>query len=220
MSFRRAYLEAAFPGYDPHACTTPWKIDYRGDAENRKLVAWQLQSFAYFQSLKQCQEEAEPGLSLRTPGIPFCLCASDERGPGVHLFVKPEHVAKVFEPATFPFLLVSAALPSLPCTELPPDATPEQRVARRCRGAELVPTLRNWLSLLKPGGVLAAIVLDESKARVAGGSLLTLNPAWTHAWTPAQFQTTLLDPVADLAEIEAVNTLGNNFAFDLVLRRR
>lgn len=220
MSYRRAYLEAVFPGYDPHACTTPWLLDYRGDAESKKLISWQLQSFHYFQAITACAEEAEPGLSLKTPSIPFTLCASDERGPGVHVFVKPEHVAKVFEPSTFPFILVSAALPSLPCTELPPDARPEQRIARRCRGAELLPTLRNWLGLLKPGGVLAAIILDEARAREAGGSLLTLNTQWTHTWTPAQFQSTLLEPVADLAEIEALDTLGNNFAFDIVLRRK
>ena len=79
-------------------------------------------------------------------------------------------------------------------------------------------TVRRWLTLLKPGGILAAIILDEQYAKEAGGSLLEIKQ-FSHTWSASRFLRYVLEPLGADAVLEEFDTLKNNFAFDVVLRK-
>lgn len=207
MSWRRPAIEDQFPDYDYHNGNAPHIIDYRTKL-GREQVVLQLQAFHYYWCLKQCRDSGEIGLSLGTPGLPYCMTVLPEKDRGGHVFNKSDSVHLVLEKETFPLVLASAAVPTLPCTG----------IRGTCTGSELVSTIRRWLGLLKPGGILAAIILDEKYAKEAGGSLLEV-ASFQHTWTAARFLRYVLEPLGAGVELEEFDALKNNFAFDCVLRK-
>lgn len=209
MTLFRPELVAEFSETcDYHNGAHPHLIDYRIKA-NRPFVAAQLAAFPYYWAKKMCQESGETALSLGTPGLPYCLTVLPEKGKeGSHVFNQPSSVHLVFEPESFPLIICSAAIPALPCTG----------IRGTCTGSELVGTIRKWLTLLKPGGILAAIILDEKYAKEAGGSLLEIE-GFCHTFTSPRFLRYVLEPLGDAAALEEYDTLQNNFAFDCVLRK-
>ncbi len=207
MSFDRQYLLDQFPAYDYHNGNNQHLCDYRVK-NNRQYVTMQIQCFPYYWAIKQCADSGEIGLSLGTPNLPYCLTVLPEKDKGGHVFHQPTSVHLVFEPESFPLLICSAALPALPCTG----------IRGTCVGSELTSTIRRWLTLLKPGGILAAILLDERYAKEAGGSLLEIS-SFRHTWSAQRFLRYVLEPLGAESNLEEYDTLKNNFAFDVVLRK-
>ena len=108
----------------------------------------------------------------------------------------------------------------LPCQSLPKDAPPEVRQRRFCKGEELVPILREWAGLLIPEGVIIANLIDEFFAREAGWSLFEKDPKIWHVFTAQRFEEYIINPMADVFEIEELNNMANHFSFNAVLKKK
>lgn len=80
----------------------------------------------------------------------------------------------------------------------------------------IVEMICNWLSLLRPGGVFAAVVPDNDYVDV-----LRIDPDHKNAWGHSDFQRRVLDKVLHRGTSRLVefDTFNNRFSFNLVLER-
>ena len=193
-----------FPNFDYRQPKSPWLLDYR---LSNNITGAQMTAFHYYWAVGVCQSAQMPGLSLVTPRLPYCLCvSSDPKREGVQIFAEPKTAWKLFEPGSFPLLVVSAALPLLPCETLPQAATPEERQRARCNGNEVVKTMTQWASLLIPKGVMIGILLDETYAREGGWNIFSKGSP-QHAWTPERFEKYIVKPLGDVLDLMELDTL-------------
>jgi len=74
----------------------------------------------------------------------------------------------------------------------------------------------HWLRVLKPSGTLAMIIPN---ADTMAKSLL-LDGDHKHAWSADNFQKDIIEPLLDKVIVREFNTLGNNFSYNCVLRKK
>ena len=213
----RLDLLKEFPGYQYFDPQKSWLLDYR---RSDNTTAAQMESFHFYWAHKMCSDTGYMGLSLLIPNIPYCLCVAPQPGGGVHIVSSVENLAKLIEPESISLLIISSAITLLPCQSLPKDASLEIRKRRFCVGEETVPVLREWASLLMSHGVMIANLIDEAIAREAGWSLFQKDPHIQHSWSPRRFEEHIVSSLLDLCEIEEINSLGNHFSFQVVLRKK
>lgn len=216
-SLHRLDLLKQFPKYDYSNPKSAWLLDYR---RSDNITAAQMASFHYFWASKMCGDTGQIGVSLVVPGIPYCLCVAPRAGSGVHIISPLENLVNLFQPESVSLIIISSAVSLLPCASLLKDATPEVRQRRFCKAKEMVPVLREWASLLIPEGVIIANLIDESFVREAGWNLFEKDPQIQHVFTPRRFKEYIIAPLADMLEIEELNSMCNHFSFQSVLRKR
>ena len=216
-SLHRLDLLKEFPKYDYRVPREPWRTEYRRADNN---TAAQIQTFHYYWATKMCGDYGHMGISLLMPNLPYCLCVAPQPGSGVHIVSPVETLTAILQPASASLIIISSAVSLLACQSLPKEALPEIRKRRFCTGEETLPMLREWASLLMPGGVMIANLIDEAIARGAGWSLFQKDSRLQHAWTPKRFEEYIVKPVLDLFELEEINSMGNHFSFQVVLRKK
>lgn len=216
-SLHRLDLLKQFPQYDYGNPQEPWRTEYRRSDNN---TAAQIQAFHYYWATKMCRDFGHVGISLLMPGIPYCLCIAPEPSGGVHIVSPIENLTTIIQPESVSFIIISSAVSLLPCQVLPKDAPPEVRKRRFCTGEETLPILREWARLLMPGGVMIANLINENIAREAGWSLFQKDNRLQHAWTPKRFEEYIVKPMSDLFELDEINSMGNHFSFQIVLRKK
>lgn len=216
-TLHRLDLLREFPKYNYGNPREPWRTDYRRADNN---TAAQIQAFHYYWANKMCGDSGYMGISLLMAGIPYCLCISPQPSPGVHLTSPIETLGNSIQPESIALLIVSSALSLLPCQFLSIDAPPAVRKRRFCSGEEIIPMLREWANVLISGGAMIANLVDEGIAREAGWSLFQKDNRLQHAWTPKRFEEYIVKPMLDLLELEEINSMGNHFSFQIVLRKK
>lgn len=216
-SLHRLDLLKEFPEYNYGFPREPWKTDYRRADNN---TAAQIMSFHYRWANKMCGDTGYIGISLLMPGIPYCLCVAPKPGSGVHIVSPVENLVNLIQPGSISLIIVSSALSILPCQSLPKNAPPEVRKRRFCSGEEILPVLREWAILLMPDGVMIANLIHEAIAREAGWSLFQKDPQIQHVFSPWRFEEHIVKPMVDLFELEEINSMGNYFSFQVVLRKK
>jgi hypothetical protein len=203
MSYSRNYLLEAFNNYDYHNATRPWENNYRAENGLRNC-AWQMQAFHYFWCEKQCKEEGLTALSLNIPNLPHCNLVSNEPGVG-QFFCDFTSVHRLVNPKSFPLIIASAAISFLLCDK-----------EGYCDGSEVAKTMKDWMSILKPGGILAAVIMDEKLAFHEGRTMKGQNNM-THTWTAIQFERAVLSQLVDTVEIVEYDSFHNGCSFNMVL---
>lgn len=216
-SLHKLDLLSKFPGYKYFAPKESWLLDYRR-ADN--ITALQMICFHYYWANKMCGDSGYMGISMLMAGIPYCLCISPQSSLGVHLVAPIETLGNSIQPESISLLIISSAISLLPCQFLSIDAPPEVRKRRFCSGEEIILTLREWANLLIPGGAMIANLIDEGIAREAGWSLFQKDNRLQHAWTPKRFEERIVMPMLDLFELDEINSMGNHFSFQIVLRKK
>lgn len=216
-SLHRLDLLKEFPKYDYGNPKEPWRTDYRRGDNN---TAAQIQAFHYYWSNKICDDTGHIGISLLMPSIPCCLCVAPRPGTGAHIVSPIENLVNLIRPESISLIIVSSALSILPCHSLPKDTSPEPRKRRSCSGEEILPVLQEWASLLMPGGVMIANLIDAAIAREAGWSLFDKDPQIQHSWSPRRFEENIVKPMLISFELEEFNNMGNHFSFNCVLRKK
>ena len=216
-TLHRLDLLKEFPKYDYGAPRQAWLVDYRRADNN---TAAQIMSFHYYWATKMCGDSGHIGISLLMSNLPYCLSVAPESGSGVHIVSPVENLAAILQPASVSLIIISSAVSLLACQSLPKDALPEIRKRRFCTGKETLPMLREWASLLMPGGAMVANLIDESIAREAGWSLFQKDNRLQHAWTPKRFEEHIVKPMSDLFELDEINSMGNHFSFQVVLKKK
>ena len=107
------------------------------------------------------------------------------------------------------------------CTEIP-DAfqnDPRYKIQRRCPGKEIIPILREWIRIVRPGGYVACCLPDDMAAQRAGSSVFFEDKTHQHAPDSRTFRQLILEPLTDLVEIILYDTYNTNFSFCFVLRK-
>lgn len=208
MSFDRPYLLAEFPGYDYNNPVHPWDMDIN-KPDGPRNCAWQMQAFHYYWCLRQCKEDAEIGLSLDIPNLPHCFLVSSQPNQG-HIgsgAMALESIDMVIQPRSFKLIVASSALQKITCA-----------ASARCDNGDARTILKRWITLLRPGGVLIAALMDENFSAKNGRDLK--DTGWTHTWSPRTFESRILRPIAEehLETLE-FDTFKNGMSFNVVLQR-
>jgi len=200
--FHPAVLEY-FPNYDYRSPRGQREVicDMRNPGN---MVGHQQRAFSVWWALKCCSP-LDLGLDIGSHrGLtPYCIHV-DKFGDGkTHPFYGGSYVAdvvasgeameSVFPRNAFPFINSNHSIEHIP--------------------GDTVSILKSWLSLLRPGGILAMVVPDNAHFDV-----LASDADHKHAWTAAEFRDRVLSGLAE-AEILEYDTLKNNFSFNAVLRR-
>lgn len=215
-SLHRTDLLKLFPDYKYDEPNEPWKLNYQR-ADN--ITGHQLAAFHFRWACNMGADSAKPGLSINIAGVPYCLCVADKSEKGVHLVTPSENLINLFQPQSFPLIIISSAISLLRCGRVTANATPEEKMRRWCPGDEIIPVLREWATLLIPDGVMVAVIVDEAYAREAGWSLFEKGE-FQHVWTAKRFEEYIVGGLYDLFDLEEFNNMGNRFAFNCVLRRK
>lgn len=197
-------------------------FDYRNPVGNRdeicdmrspkNMVGHQQRAFSVWWALQTCSP-TDLGLDLGSPrGLtPHCIHV-DIFGDGrVHPFYgggpyradvvwDAAKAIEIFPTGTFPFIGSNHSLEHM-----------------KVQGdAAIVDVLSSWLSLLRPGGILAMIVPDNAHFDV-----LASDKDHSHAWSATDFRPRVLDPLLALGTSELIehDTLNNHFSFNVVLKK-
>ena len=198
---------AHFPGFDYRRPVEPARVPMdRPD----NITGAQQRAFNLWWALEQCGKTGEVGLEvggglIRTP---WCLAtdAYDTDDPPVYGGAcRPQVVARgedlsAFRDNAFSLVLANHVIEHLHGV----DST----IVKILRG--------HWLRVLRPGGVLAAILPDH-----AFNDVFALDFDHKHAWAAADFERAIVRPLVDAkaAEVVEFDTLGNKFSFKVVLRK-
>lgn len=207
--WHRPYIESQFKGYDYRSPERPWEL-HCANKDGIRNCAWQMRAFHLWWILEKCQETGEIGLAVNMEDHPLCLGVHTEKNKG-HLFSHYNSIHKVLEKESFPLIIASAVIPAIECIGTNP---------RRCDGLEIVEHVKNWSTLLKPGGVIIAAILDNTGPTEEGRTLLE-HAQYNHAWTVKQFERYLLPVIVDKTPlgVREFDTLKNGLAFNLVLEK-
>lgn len=137
---------------------------------------------------------------------------------GVHL--KLDASKKLpFATGSFSFVMASHTIEHLECTMVPVSAPDEEKIRTACRGLEIIPILREWIRILRPGGYLCLIFPDDGAARAGGSSTFYHDKTHAHAWDAHAFYQNIMTPLFDVIELIEYNSFGNRFSVSVLGRR-
>ncbi len=74
----------------------------------------------------------------------------------------------------------------------------------------------HWIRVLKPNGILAMIIPNAETLE----SSKYLDKDHKHAWSAEKFRSEIIEPLLDKVIVRELNTLGNNFSYNVVLRKK
>ncbi len=197
------YLLEHFPNYDYNRAKQPERVVF---SRPDNVTGHQQRAFNIFWAIEQCWKTGGVGLEIGSGGVhtPWCLStdaySTDSHpiyggGCRPHMVV-PGHDLSVFSDNSFSLILANHVVEHLPGD-----------VAQVFR--------EHWLRVLKPGGVLAVILPDQTYVDV-----LAIDRDHKHAWTAAQFRDQVIGQITDLVHEVEWDTLKNNFSYNAVVRKR
>lgn len=202
MKTGHEYLLDYFPNYDYHKLVPnidPVRLDYRR-ADN--IVGFQQRCFILYWCLKGA-ENGGIGVDMGCGSVvdPYCL-GIDKYGRGEkddyggeckpHIVLRADKPLP-FESGSFDFLVSNHSLEHMSDTEW---------------------TLREWIRIVKPRGILAIIMPDATYGSTGDEHHHAVS------WTAEDFKKEVLDDLKDLVEIIEFNTLSNNFSMNCVLKKK
>jgi SAM-dependent methyltransferase len=196
------YLLEYFPDYDYRRPFQPDRLIY---SRPDNITGHQQRAFNVWWALERCGRTGGVGLELGSGGVhtPWCL-STDAYATDVHPVYggacKPHMALSAHQRLPFEDNSFSLALANHVVEHLPGD---------------VIPILRDWLRVLKQGGVLGVILPDQTFLDV-----LAIDKDHKHAWTAAQFAEQVLVPLNDIAVLSEFDTLKNNFSYEAVLVKR
>lgn len=195
------YLLEHFPEYDYRRPLQPERVVYQ---RPDNITGHQQRAFNVWWAVERCGKTGGIGLELGSGGVhtPWCLStdayATDDH-PVYGGSCKPHmavsaHSRLPFEDNSFSLVLANHVVEHLP--------------------GDVPAILRDWVRVLKPGGVMGMILPDQ-----AHGDVLAMDRDHKHAWTANQFLG-LVGHVHDVATVHEHDSLANNFSFNTVLVKR
>lgn len=207
-----------FPHFDYLRPKEPWRMD--ATCRN-SLADLQIQAFHYYWTLN-ATKKGNIGLSLVTPRLPFCFTLSNTNDTVVHRRDSPTSMDWLFEPQSLACVVVSAVLPQVFCSEVPPEAEKKTRKKARCQGEEVIDQFHHWGRVVAPEGIILGVLFDNEAALRHRNTNLIDELDVQHAWSAASFYLNVLEPFVKSNSsfaIEEYDTLRNNLAFNFVVRR-
>lgn len=203
-------------------------FDYRNPVGNRdelcdmrspkNMVGHQQRAFSVWWALQKCGP-MDLGLDLGSPrGLtPYCIHV-DLFGTGApHPFYgggaynadiawDATRIREIMPPSSIPFITVNHSLEHMPAAN----------------DDGIVELLVRWVSLLRPGGILAMLVPDNDHFDVWACDK-DHKHVGSKAWGHSDFRTRILDKLlaqqAVPVALRDYDTLDNHFSFDVVLER-
>jgi len=196
------YLLEHFPEYNYRRPLQPERLIY---SRPDNITGHQQRAFNIWWAIERCGKNGGIGLELGSGGVhtPWCL-STDAYATDNH---------PVYGGACKPHMALSAHQ-RLPFEDNSFDLALANHVVEHLPG-DVVSILRDWLRVLKQGGVLGVILPDQAFLDV-----LAIDKDHKHAWTAAQFAEQVLVPLNDVAALSEFDTLKNNFSYDAVLVKR
>lgn len=196
------YLLEFFPDYDYRRPKQPERVTY---SRPDNITGHQQRAFNVWWAIEQCWRTGGVGLEIGSGGThtPWCL-STDAYATDAHPFygggchphmVLSGDVRLPFENDSFQLVLANHVVEHL--------------------AGNVREHLRDWLRVLKPGGVIAVVLPDQAFVDV-----LAIDKDHKHAWTAGQFLDQILEFFYDVASLEEFDTFKNNFSFNAVLRKR
>jgi SAM-dependent methyltransferase len=217
-AFRQAYpdtyveLNSFFPDFNYRKCVGDRNIICRMDSGADNKVGHQQRAFSCWWGIETCGP-IDPGLDIGSHrGLTPYAIHVDKFYDGVHqhpfyggvisadVVVDATSLDTVFPPSTFPFIGSNHSLEHMPVAG----------------DAGTVALLKQWVGLLRPGGVLAMVIPDNDFWDV-----MKSDKDHKHAWGAKDFRTRVLDPLlaqSGLA-LEEYDTLDNHYSFNVVIRK-
>lgn len=196
------YLLEFFPDYDYRRPNQPERVIF---SRPDNITGHQQRTFNVWWAIEQCGKTGSIGLELGSGGVhtPWCLStdvyATDQHpvyGGGCHPHMVLQGDARLpFEDGSFNLVLANHVVEHL--------------------AGDVRAHLRDWLRVLKPGGVLAVVLPDQQYVDV-----LAIDRDHKHAWTAGQFHDQVLEALFETATLEEFNTFKNNFSYNAVMRKR
>lgn len=196
------YLLEFFPDYDYRRPHQPERVVF---SRPDNITGHQQRAFNVWWAIEQCGKTGGIGLELGSGGVhtPWCLStdayATDQHpvyGGGCHPHMVIRGDASLpFERDSFSLVLANHVVEHL--------------------AGDVREHLRDWLRVLKPGGVIAIVLPDQAFVDV-----LAIDKDHKHAWTAGQFLDQVLEALYETAALEEFDTFKNNFSYNAVLRKR
>lgn len=207
-----------FPNFDYRHPKEPWRMDAtRSDS----LADLQIQAFHYYWTL-DATKQGNIGLSLVTPCLPFCFTLSNTNTALVHRHDAPTSTDWLFESQSFACVVVSAVLPHIFCSAVPPGAEKKERKRAHCQGEEMIESFEKWGRVLAPKGVLLGVLFDNQAAIQHRKTNLIDELDFQHAWSATSFQQQILRPFLTTNPsfvLEEFDSLKNNLTFNFIVRK-
>jgi len=199
------YLLQFFPGYDYHKLADgvdPVRLDYRrpdnlaGHQQRCFTVYWALEGGAH----------GGIGIDVGCGELihPHCLGIDKYQGDAHPDYPSPTKANY------HPHLVLRADKP-LPFTDSCFDFLISHHSLEHMFDTEW--TLREWIRIVKPGGVLAIVMPDGAYGD-------TMDKDHKVEWIARGFKEDVLAEVADLVEVVEFDTFDNHFSFNVVLRKK
>jgi methyltransferase family protein len=196
------YLLEFFPDYDYRRPFQPERVVF---SRPDNITGHQQRALNVWWAIEQCGKTGGVGLELGSGGVhtPWCLstdayATSDHPVYGgacrPHMALSA-HQRLPFEDGSFSLVLANHVVEHLP--------------------GDVPAILRDWVRVLKQGGVLAVVLPDQTYVDV-----LAIDKDHKQAWTAQQFREQVLVPLGDVVDVLSFDTFKNNFSFDAVMRKR
>lgn len=204
-----------FPNYDYNKCVgDPAVICNMKNPGN--MVGHQQRAFSVWWALKCCSP-MDLGIDVGSSRsmTPYCIHVDlygtglphpYYGGGGYHsdVLLDGSDLSPVFPKNTFPLIVSNHSLEHMPATQF--------------GGGDkgIIEVLKQWISTLRQGGILAMIIPDNDHFDV-----MACDKDHKHAWGHSNFRSRVLDRVIIETGTELVeyDTLKNNFSFNVVLRK-
>ena len=183
-----------FPGFNYNHCTEPERLDYR---RPDNVTGYQQRAFVVYWAMEWCGKKNENGIEFGSGGIFEPYVINTDIRPGSHMRINCENSEdlKQFEDNEFNLIVSSHVIEHLSCDI--------EQLFRR-----------EWLRILKPGGIIAGILPDAQY-----GDVMSYDPEHKQCWTAHEFRA-LLERMGDVLKLMEIDTLNNRFSFNFVVKKR
>ena len=205
-----------FEAYDPHRPRVDIARAKMSYGEGN-VAGYQQRSFLMWLCFRFLLVQGEAGIEFGSAGVkaPWCLDTDGLMG----------EISPYNSSARVPGKMKIDASQPLPFGDGTFNLAISSHVFEHLHG-DPVGILREWLRVVKPGGAVGMIIPDNDYFDV-----MASDPTHVRAWgatgrvrnwgaQEGHFRDQVLSGVADMAVVEAYNTLDNDFSFDVVLVRR
>lgn len=189
-----AQVVTHFPDFNYNRPAEPEKLDYRrGD----NVVGYQQRAFDFYWAIEWCGKKNEVGIEFGSGGLPTPHMITSDIRPGSNMQINCEshEDLKQFEDNEFNLILSNHVIEHL--------SSDIEQLFRK-----------EWLRILKPGGIIAGVIPDEQY-----NNTMAFDPEHKQCWTAHEFRA-LLEKMGDVLELIEIDTLNNHFSFNFVVKKR
>ncbi len=187
-------VSEVFPDFNYNRCIVPERLDYR---RPDNVTGYQQRAFLVYWAIEWCGKKHETGIEFGSGGIFEPYVINTDLRPGSHMQLNCERHEdlKQFKDNQFNLILSSHLIEHL--------ASNVEQVFRK-----------EWLRILKPGGIIASILPDAQH-----GDVMSYDPEHKQCWTAHEFRA-ILEKMNDVVELYEIDTLCNHFSFNFVVKKR